>query len=70
MLNMAHIPVTRVCVVKINNGVPVGTQIAWLSSKRSGWPSEVMRVALVIHCAVTQGPLPVGGGGMAHPATM
>src|SRR5215469_3408188 len=27
-----------------------------------------MRVAAVVHCAVTQGPLPAMGGGMAHPA--
>jgi hypothetical protein len=29
------------------SGVPVGAQIAWLSSNNSGCPFEVMRVAAV-----------------------
>jgi len=64
-----HVPVTRVCVATINSGVPVGTQMAWLSRRRRGCPLEVTRVAAVVHCAVTHGPLPALGGGMAHPAT-
>jgi hypothetical protein len=51
------------------SGVPVGAQIAWLSSNSSGWPFEVMRTAELTNCAVTHGPLPLGGGGMAQPAT-
>jgi len=43
--------------------------MAWLSSNRSGCPLEVMRVAEVSHWAVTHGPLPAIGGGMAQPAT-
>lgn len=35
----------------------------------SGWPSDVTRNAPTIHCAVTHGPLPADGGGMAQPAT-
>jgi hypothetical protein len=61
--------VTRVCVIATINGVPVGTHSAWLSSNSIGCPLDVTLVAAVIHCAVTQGPLPLGGGGKAHPAT-
>ena len=61
--------VTRVCVTVMSSGVPVGAQIAWLSSSSSGWPFDVTRSAEVIHCAVTHGPLPALGGGIAHPAT-
>jgi len=49
--------------------VPVGTHNAWLSSSSSGCPLEVIRVAEVTNCAVTQGPFAAGGGGSAHPAT-
>jgi hypothetical protein len=56
-----YIPVTLVCVATISSGVPLGVQIAWLSSKRTGIPLEVMRVAAVTHWAVTQGNgLPAG----------
>jgi hypothetical protein len=51
------------------SGVPVGAQIAWLLCATNGWPLERTRVVPVIHCAVTQGPLAVGGGGNAHPET-
>ena len=51
-------------------GVPVGAQVAWLSNNSNGCPFEVMRVAALVHCAVTQGPLAVGGGGNAQPATV
>src|SRR5216684_128193 len=64
-----HMAVTRVCVTAIVSGVPVGAQMAWLSSSNSGWPFEVTRVAAVTHWAVTHGPFPAVGGGMAHPAT-
>jgi hypothetical protein len=43
--------------------------MAWLSSSGKGWPFDVMRVAAVVHWAVTQGPLPFGGGGNVQPAT-
>jgi hypothetical protein len=43
--------------------------MAWLSISSKGCPLEVIRVAAVINCAVTQGPLPAVGGGMAQPAT-
>ena len=61
--------VTRICVARISSGVPVGAQIAWLSSKSSGCPFEVTRVADVMNWAVTHGPFPLGGGGNVHPAT-
>jgi hypothetical protein len=51
------------------SGVPVGTQTAWLSSNSSGWPFESTRVAELTNWAVTHGPLPLGGGGIAQPAT-
>ena len=54
----------------INNGVPVGVQMAWLSSNNTGCPFDMTRVAPVIHCAVTHGPFPAEGGGIAHPATV
>jgi hypothetical protein len=53
----------------ISNGVPVGTQVAWLSMSSSGVPLEVTRVALLTHCAETQGPLATFGGGSRQPAT-
>jgi len=59
----------RVCVTVMSNGVPVGAQIAWLSMSSSGTPFEVTRVALLTHCAVTQGPLATFGGGSRQPAT-
>jgi hypothetical protein len=52
-----------------SKGVPVGTQIAWLSSRSNGWPFENTRVAHVTNCAVTHGPFAAGGGGNAQPAT-
>ena len=64
-----QVAVTRVCVAATISGVPVGAQIAWLSNSSKGWPLEVTRTADVTNCAVTQGPLPAGGGGNAHPAT-
>jgi hypothetical protein len=60
---------TFVWVANIKRGVPVGAQIDWLSNSRSGCPFEKTRVAPTNHCAVTQGPLPAMGGGMAQPAT-
>ena len=65
---MSHIPLARTCVARVSNGVPVGAQMAWLSSKSSGTPLDKTRVAEVTHCAVTQGPLAAGGGGSAQPA--
>jgi hypothetical protein len=61
--------VTRVCVARISSGVPVGVQIAWLSSSNSGWPFDVTRVADVMNWAVTHGPFAPGGGGSVQPAT-
>src|SRR5262249_22242743 len=63
------IAIARVCVTVMISGVPVGAQIAWLSSSSSGWAFEVTRVAAVIHCALTHGPFPATGGGKAQPAT-
>ena len=55
----------------INSGVPVGTQVAWLSSSNNGWPFEVSRVAAVVHCAVTQGGwVPDDSAGSVQPATI
>jgi hypothetical protein len=65
----AYIPVALVCVINISNAVPVGAQMAWLSSKSKGCPLEVSRVAAVIHFAVAQGPLPAVGGGRVQPTT-
>jgi len=52
------------------SGVPVGVQIDWLVSSRTGWPFDVTRVAAVgaMNVAVTHGPLPAIGGGIVHPA--
>jgi hypothetical protein len=65
---MVHIPLTRICVTAGINGVPVGAQIAWLSSSKSGTPLLNTRVAEVTYCAVTHGPLAPGGGGKVQPA--
>src|SRR5829696_5102822 len=69
MFILSHIPLARTCVARVSNGVPVGAQMAWLSSKSSGTPLDKTRVAEVTHCAVTQGPLAAGGGGSVQPAT-
>jgi hypothetical protein len=63
-----QVPVTLNWVKTIMRGVPVGTQMAWLSIKSSGVPFDTTRVALLTNWAVTQGPFPVGGGGKVHPA--
>jgi len=60
--------VTLSCVAKIMSGVPLGTQIAWLSSSKTGIPLEVTLAAAVTHWAVIQGtgePDTLKG----HPAT-
>jgi hypothetical protein len=44
------------------------TQVATLSNSRIGIPIDVTLTAAVTHIAVTQGPFPAGGGGIAHPA--
>jgi hypothetical protein len=62
-------PVTRGCVCTISSGVPVGAQIAWLSKSTTGCPVAKTQVAPLTHCALTHGPLAVGGGGNAQPAT-
>jgi hypothetical protein len=51
------------------SGVPVGVHMDVPVIITSGWPSEVTREAPKSHCAVTHGPLPVGGA-KAHPATL
>jgi hypothetical protein len=50
------------------NGVPVGTQMAWLSISNTGIPLDRMRTDPVTNCAVMQGPFAAMGGGNAHPA--
>jgi len=67
---LPQIPVTRVCVLMISSGVPVGTHVAWLSWSSTGCPSEVIWVAAVVNWAVAHGPLPAEGGGMEQPATV
>jgi hypothetical protein len=64
-----QVAIMRVCATTGTSGVPVGTHMAIPVMMSSGWPSEVTRTAPTAQCAVTQGPLPAGGGGMAHPAT-
>ena len=39
-----YVAVTRVCVATTISGVPLGTHVAWLSSRSSGWPLLVTRV--------------------------
>ncbi len=51
------------------NGVPVGAQVAMLLCTTNGCPFDSTRVVPLLHIAVTQGPLPLGGGGSAQPAT-
>src|ERR1700741_2832288 len=67
---MPHVAVTWVCVEVIISGVPVGMQVAWLSSSSSGCPIDVTRVAAVVHCAVAHGgEVPLVIAGNVHPAT-
>lgn len=65
-----HIAVTRVWVVTIISGVPLGVQTAILLCTKSGCPFDITRVVPVVHCAVTQGPLATVGGGSVQPATI
>jgi hypothetical protein len=69
---MGYSAVTRVCVEATIVGVPVGVQIAWLLCTNTGMPIDVTRMAAVggSHWATTQGPLAIGGGGNAQPATV
>lgn len=60
---------TRACVTAMINGVPVGAHTEVLLCTTSGCPFEVTRVVPLVHCAVAHGPLAVGGGGRAQPAT-
>jgi hypothetical protein len=62
-------PMTRTWVTDGMRGVPVGAQIAWLSISKTGCPIASTRVAEVMNCAATHGPLAAGGGGNAQPAT-
>ena len=41
------------------SGVPVGTQVDWLSFSSTGEPIAFTRVAPEVHCAVAQGGLDV-----------
>ncbi|ANH80392.1 hypothetical protein A8C56_04805 [Niabella ginsenosidivorans] len=52
---IVYTPITRVWVLTIIKGVPFGTDIAWLSINNTGMPLQRIRVAPVVHCAVTQG---------------
>jgi hypothetical protein len=65
-----HVAFTRICVLRIFNPVPVGAQTAWLSFVKTGVPPALTRVAALVHCALTQGPLPAVGGGRVQPATV
>jgi len=65
---MGYIPFTRICVLAMVKGVPVGVQIAWLSSNKTGCPLAFTRRAALTHGALTQGPFAAGGGGSAQPA--
>ena len=49
--------------------VPTREDKAIWTEALEGWPPESTRVAAVTNWAVTQGPLPDGGGGMAQPVT-
>jgi hypothetical protein len=69
VFNIHHVPVTLVCVTVIISGVPLGIQMAWLSSSSTGMPVEVMRVAPVTHWAVTQGNGLPAGVRKGQPAT-
>jgi hypothetical protein len=65
-----YVPFTRICVTTIFNPVAGSTQIALLSSSKTGMPLAVTRVAAVIQVQVTHGPLAAMGGGKAQPATV
>jgi hypothetical protein len=64
-----YIPFTRGWAKITVNGVPVGTQIDWLSCKSTGKPMTLMRSDAVIQFPITQGPKFAGGTGLAQPAT-
>ena len=69
---MGHFAMTRIWVRLTITGVPVGVQMAWLLCTSTGMPIDVTRSDAVkgSHSATTQGPLAIGGGGNAQPATV
>jgi hypothetical protein len=67
---IVQLPITRAWTTVGISGVPVGMQMDWLSCNSTGCPPAITRVAEVTNCAVTHGPLPALGGGIAQPATL
>jgi len=66
ILPPCQIPVTRTSL-NDDQGVRWGHKDCY--RKQHGTPWARTRSALVMNCAVTHGPLPLGGGGKAQPAT-
>jgi hypothetical protein len=60
-----HVPIARCCTTVMRSGVPVGMQVAWLSISKTGPRLDLIRVAKVRNCAVTQGP--PAAGASVHP---
>src|SRR5688572_28063937 len=61
IVELAHNPLTLVCVRTIFSGVAVGMQVATLVCSSTGMPPAMIREAPINHCAVTHGPLPPVG---------
>ena len=53
----------------MTSGVPVGVQVDVLDTTTSACPSDFTRCVPEVHLPVAQGPFPLLGGGMVHPAT-
>src|SRR5262252_1854621 len=66
--SVPHIANTLGCVTATISGVPVGTQMAWLSINSTGMPFDKTRVDPMTNCAVTHGPFAAIGGGSGQPA--
>jgi hypothetical protein len=62
-VDIHYVPFTLTCVTTTLNGLPVGTQMDWLSCNNTGTPPARTRVAPVIHCAVAH----VGLGTVERP---
>jgi hypothetical protein len=60
IIELAHNPLTLVCVRVTFSGVAVGVHVETLVCNNTGMPPAVIRAAPTSHCAVTHGPFPPG----------
>src|SRR5262249_7259215 len=62
VVDLHQIPLTLDWVKATESGVPGGVEVALLSASNNGTPKLLTLCAPTVHCALTHGPLPLGGG--------